>query len=496
MPSNISGIPDPRQISSEGIPFADICQRLPAEWPVDLQPSIRAALNALQQKVVVLDDDPTGTQTVSEVPVLTEWSREALQAEMRNDLPVFYVLTNSRSLSAADASQLNRTIATNLVSVAHEIGKRFAVISRSDSTLRGHFPEEIDALSQGLGEKPDGILLIPVFLEGGRYTINDVQYVRNGEFVFFAGETEFAKDALFGYTSSNLPKWVEEKTHGRISASEVRSISIEDIRTGGPDRIKSKLQKLHGGTICVVNSASIRDLATFTLGLLQAEMEGKRFLYRSAASFIPVRCGLSPRPLLRAEDFNLEQGGGLIVVGSHVPTTTSQLRAFLHQPHVTSLEIDIGSLLEEQNRKIEIDRIASRTNEFLKAGKDVTLFTSRRLWTGLNSEENLAIAKSISSAIVDIVRLVSSRPRYIVAKGGITASDIVTKALNAKRSLVKGQLMPGVPVWQLGPESRYPGTPYVVFPGNVGDGNALIKVAQLLGTKVRDSSDRGTQLSS
>lgn len=152
-------------------------------------------------------------------------------------------------------------------------------------------------------------------------------------------------------------------------------------------------------------------------------------------------------------------------------------------------------MLDELKRQAEINRIAVQTDEFLKAGVDVTLFTSRLLRTGLNAEENLAIAKRISGGIVDIVRLISSRPRYIVAKGGITASDIATKALGAKRSVVKGQLMPGVPVWQLGLESRYPGMPYVVFPGNVGDVNGLIRIVQLLGAKLRNAPNDGVQSS-
>ncbi|KAL4396929.1 hypothetical protein AHAS_Ahas01G0141000 [Arachis hypogaea] len=57
---------------------------------------------------------------------------------------------------------------------------------------------------------------------------------------FLAGnfwDTEFAKDVAFGYKSSNLHDWVEEKTGGRIPASTVASVSIKLLRKGVPDAV-------------------------------------------------------------------------------------------------------------------------------------------------------------------------------------------------------------------------------------------------------------------
>jgi uncharacterized protein YgbK (DUF1537 family) len=67
-----------------------------------------------------------------------------------------------------------------------------------------------------------------------------------------------------------------------------------------------------------------------------------------------------------------------------------------------------------------------------------------------------------------------------LTKGGITSSDIATEGLAVKDALVCGQIIPGVPVWKLGAESRYPGLIYVVFPGNVGDAQALVEVVNKL----------------
>jgi uncharacterized protein YgbK (DUF1537 family) len=351
------------------------------------------------------------------------------------------------------------------------------VVSRSDSTLRGHFPGEVIALAGVLGGDLDAWVIIPFFLEGGRYTINDIHYVAEGEWLVPAGETEFARDAAFGYGASNLRQWVEEKTAGRISADEVASISIEDVRLGGPERVAKRFADLAPGSVCVVNAASYRDVEVFVRGLLTAEARGQRFLYRTAASFVRARAGLPGRPLLTQADFDLpDSGAGLFVVGSHVPRTTSQISALLTHPGMVSIEINVAALLDRSRKVREIERVAWQADSVLARNQDVMVYTSRHLISGEDAETSLSIGQQVSEGLVGIVRAISTRPRYLVAKGGITASDVATQGLGIKRAMVPGQILPGVPVWQLGPESRYPGMPYIVFPGNVGGPEALIEI--------------------
>ncbi len=457
---------------------------LPHEWSPDLLPEIQQQVKASGRKVVVLDDDPTGTQTVHSIPVLTEWPVEALQAELTNDLPAFYLLTNSRSRPLAEAEAMMAEIGHNLLEAARQADRNIAVVSRSDSTLRGHFPGEVSALDEALGDDFDAWLIIPFFLEGGRYTIGDVHYVTEGEWLVPAGDTEFARDAAFGYGASNLRKWVEEKTEGRVPAQRVSSISIEDIRGGGPERVAKSLTGLEPGSICAVNAASYSDMEVFVRGLLTAEANGHRFLYRTAASFVRVRAGLSPRPLLTRADFDLSgAAGGLFVVGSHVPRTTSQVNALLAHPGMVGLEVNVEALLDKSRREDETQRVSVQADQALRGGEDVVIYTARQLITGADAESSLSVGQRVSEGLVGMVRAISVRPSYLVGKGGITSSDLATHALDVKQALILGQILPGVPVWQLGPESRHPGLGYIVFPGNVGDSQSLVEIATALGRK-------------
>ena len=54
------------------------------------------------------------------------------------------------------------------------------------------------------------------------------------------------------------------------------------------------------------------------------------------------------------------------------------------------------------------------------------------------------------------------------------------EALDANEAFAIGQILPGVPVWRLLENARWTDIPYVVFPGNVGDEDALLKAVRVL----------------
>lgn len=447
-------------------------KEVPPPWEGNLIPAIKEALNG---KLVVLDDDPTGSQTVYDVPVLTSWTVDVLAAEFETDLPVFYILTNTRSLPPAEAEAINTEIGYNLRQAA--AGRSFTVISRGDSALRGHFPNEVQALAAALKQKFDAWLFIPFFEEGGRYTIDDIHYVREGDWLIPTGQTPYAADASFGYQSSNLVEFIREKM-GDVS---VESISLEELRQSGPEHVTQRLLNLPKDAVCIVNAISRQDLDVFTLGLLAAERQGKRFLYRTAASFVAARAGLAPKPVLTKNDLKLpETGGTLFIVGSYVPKTSAQIAHLLTNPDVVSLEINVEALLSDDSFQNETKRVSAAADDLLTQNKHVVISTSRKLITGSDPESSLKIGARISEGLITIVQRISHRPRYWLSKGGITSSDVATKGLGVQRAMVLGQILPGVPVWRLGEETRFPGLVYVIFPGNVGEKDALQKVKEKL----------------
>ena len=221
------GSPAPRQVSAKQVR--------------DARPGAR--------QLVVLDDDPTGTQSVAELPVLNSWGAEDLEWALATGAAAVYVMTNSRSLSPADAEARNREVVASALTAAGRLGVEVDFVSRSDSTLRGHYPLEPDVIMDALreaGARVDAVVIVPAFGDAGRITIDSIHYAGSAAAGFVpVGETEFAKDATFGYASSDLREWVQEKTSGRIPAGEVASITLRDLRLD-PVAVVAKLASLEG----------------------------------------------------------------------------------------------------------------------------------------------------------------------------------------------------------------------------------------------------------
>lgn len=441
-------------------------------------------------KVVAIDDDPTGSQTVHDVPLLLEWTVDALEEGLGDAAPALFVLANTRAMASEEAAEANLTIARRLKDASERTGRGFVTLSRSDSTLRGHFPLEPDVLNQELGPF-DGIILAPCFLEAGRYTVHGVHLVAQGEMLVPAAQTEFARDPTFGFAHSYLPAWVEEKTAGRWRASEVLVLDVEMVRRMGTEWVMDVLTQVEDGRPVVVDALEFADLERVVAGVLEAEARGKRFLYRTGASFLQVRAGIAPRPLLnRDELLNIPAPArGLVAVGSFVPRSTRQLQCLLEWPHAAGVELPPAQLLRPASTAEVIDRVVREACTLYAGGKIPVIYTGRTLETGSSPEENLAIMRRISLALVDVVREVLCRVPmdFIVAKGGITSHELAHQALGARRTRVLGQIAPGVPIWRIThraeefPSLKFsPAAPYVVFPGNVGDENTLRDVVRLL----------------
>ncbi|MEM9827921.1 MAG: four-carbon acid sugar kinase family protein [Planctomycetota bacterium] len=434
--------------------------------------------------VVALDDDPTGTQSVHGVDVVTRWDVDTFVAQFQTRDPAFFVLTNSRGMPESDARRIVDEIAHSLRVASGKTGRAFTCISRSDSTLRGHYPAEIEALAERL-EMPEAItVLCPFFAAGGRVTVDDIHYVLDGDRMIPAAQTPFAADASFGYRHSNLRRWVIEKTSGRVSDQAIESLSIDDLRGLETASIVEKILSVPAGGVLIINALDPADVETAIIALRAARDAGKRFLYRTAADFVRLAAKIPKQDLLGESEISRgDHPAGLIVVGSHVPKSTEQLERLCDQcPDLQRLELPVHACLDASAQAL-CDRLTEKINANLAAGRDTLLATSRELVTFSDRDESLAASRRVSAALVKVVRGIETPLRFLVAKGGITSSDLATDAFDVQRARVLGQILPGIPVWRFGPESRQDGLGYIVFPGNVGDTNALLNVYETLRRK-------------
>ncbi|MBX3029917.1 MAG: hypothetical protein KF809_07135 [Chloroflexi bacterium] len=452
-------------------------------WPEDPLPAIRTL--GAGTTVVALDDDPTGTQTVTGVPVLTRWDAERLRALRDTATDLVYLLTNSRSMDAATAASLATDIGRTLRDADPAAGA-WAVISRSDSTLRGHFPGEVDALVEGLRAPDARVVLAPYFGDGGRLTIGGRHHLRRGDELVPVERTEFARDAVFGYGTSDLTDWVAERCAASGAPGRtVALVALDAIRRVGPDAVTQTLLALPPGGVLAVDSAAERDIEVVALGVLHAERAGLPVVARSAASYVRARAGRPPSGTL-PDDAVTAGAPGLIVVGSHVPTTTAQLERLLAEPPlpVAHVELPVERLrtLSGDDARAFVAATAQTVDRLLDEGTTPVVATSRELVRGADAADDLRLSAHVSALLVDVVRAVSRRPAWVLAKGGITSSDVATHGLGLDEAWVVGPIAPGVPLWRSGPGGRWPGLLLTVFPGNVGDVDTVrAVVARLAG---------------
>lgn len=463
------------------IPAKAALNRLPPVSEQDPIPAIRESLKGDNiPTLVVLDDDPTGTQTCHGINVLTTWTVQALAEELASGTKGFFVLTNSRALGPEDAKTLLTEICQNLETASEQTKIQYEVVLRGDSTLRGHFPLEVEVAAMfNSTSNIDGWILAPFFYQGGRYTVDDIHYVLEGLDLIPAGKTQFAEDRTFGYKSSNLRDYVQEKTG---QAKPCISVTISDIRVGGPQRVAEILKSVSNQSVVIVNAAAERDMDVFCAGLLLAKAAGKKFLYRTGAAFVSSRLGISSIAPLRPADVSTTYGtstaGGLIVAGSYVLKTTAQLASLRKRRDESVLHtiiLDAGALVRNPQSFSSIcNAAAQEASAVIESGKDVLIMSSRELITGVDSTESLSIGSLVAKTLVEIVEHVSVRPRYFIAKGGITSSDAATKSLRIRKAVIVGQGAAGCPLWRCDEDTcRWQGIPFLVFPGNVGGEDTL-----------------------
>jgi len=367
----------------------------------------------------------------------------------------------------------------------------FFYISRGDSTLRGHGVLEPAILAEELGPF-HATFHIPAFLEGGRTTENGIHYL-NGIPVH---TTDFGRDNIFGFSTSDLAKWIEEKSFGKIQAENILHVEIKqlDMAFNNEDGFKSLLSflsKLENNISVVVDAKSPHHLETLARAIKIVSKE-KRFLFRTAASFINSLSGLppnyrSPADLvsLKSKNNEFEYKPGLIMVGSHVKLATDQLEVLLSDNSCEGLEIpvsklaDIFALEDCQKEILELEAILlSKIDDIFDMKKVPVLYTTREEMKFSSYSKRMNFGLELAEFMAILVGKITNKFGYIISKGGITTQLLLQKGLNFNQVDLKGQILPGLSI--VTSNSDQYDLPVVTFPGNLGNENTLLESFRLM----------------
>jgi len=390
-------------------------------------------------KMVVLDDDPTGIQTVHGCLLITQWDEESIRLGFSDSQPFFYILTNTRAMTRDKAARVTREAMEAVIKVNEDYGYRLIIVSRSDSCLRGHFPLETDVMRQCLESHgyavADKTLFCPAFIEAGRVTIDGVHYLKEEDgHLIPVSETEFARDNVFGYHTSVLTEYIKEKG--------ANPDDYEIINAQSYDELQAAAQR-----ICSQGS-----------------------IIRSSSSLPKAISGIPDIPLLDKRILSPQANTPpLFVIGSHVQKTTRQLECLLQAEGTCGIEVDVQRILDDADALMleTIDVIKQVVDNYLTP----VLYTSRQEIRLTDADQRQHLGQQVSDFLVACVRRLPFTPSYLVGKGGITSHDILTKGLGIKSARVLGQIVNSVPC-VMTPS----GFPYIIFPGNVGNENSLREV--------------------
>jgi uncharacterized protein YgbK (DUF1537 family) len=420
--------------------------------------------------VVVLDDDPTGTQAVADVPVLLEWDADLLR-RVASGASAVHLLTNSRAYPPREAYSIVRGAAETAAAAVS--GARFVL--RGDSTLRAHLLEEYWAVTDGVypGTSPP-LLLVPALPAAGRVTVGGVHLIERNGTRMPLHETEYAEDPAFAYSSAALLHWADERSGGFFPAGAGREIHLDRLRGDGPEALAKALADLAASeepAVCVPDAETVADLELIASGLERAEARGATVIVRCAPTFAGVLAGnLARRPAPAPS-----RGRGLLVVcGSYVATTTRQLAVLLDAHPGTLVEAD-PILLASGSPDGEIARAAADVRGTLARLGLAVLATPR---TRAAEVSDLLSGRRIARNLARVAGAVAGGADVVLAKGGITSHVTAHTGLGARSGRVLGPLVDGVALWQLDVAGR--SLPYVVFPGNVGDDETLRRVVELI----------------
>lgn len=447
-------------------------------------------------KLIVLDDDPTGSQTVHSCPLLLRWDAETLRRGLAHPSPLLFVLANTRALDGAVARQRVREICCALKPLlAEAIGagwfESWMLVCRGDSTLRSHFPLEAEVVAEELGPF-DSTLLVPAFIDGGRTTVQGMHLLHDEP----VHRSAFARDGFLGYSTSYLPDWVEEKSAGRIASDQVEIVTVLELNQASEsqaafDSLCRRFHSFHRNVIVVLDAQTDEHINLLGSIVRSVHRSGHRMMVQSAASFLSGLADLPAQPLLAHALPSLRRWTdcghpmpGLVVVGSHVPLADMQLSHLLADPFAEGVEIPVDDILTILDGTASDKHLVSLVNHLtvqvqiiLEQKLTPVLFTSRGERSSMSSQLRRRLGDALAGSMATVVHKLSQKLGYVISKGGITTNSILADGLNMRVVELQGQLMPGLSLVMAGT------LPVVTFPGNLGDRSTLYDCWRLMEAK-------------
>ena len=451
-------------------------------------------------KVIVIDDDPTGSQTVNNCLLLLKWDYSTLIKGFKSNSNLFFILANTRSLSENDAKSRLEEICKVLKKIisTESYKEEFIFVSRGDSTLRGHNFLEPNVINNCLGPF-DATFHIPAFIEGKRLTIDGVHFVEN----IPISQTIFSKDKIFGFETSNIKDLLIQKSKFQLKSEDIQNLKLSELKILKSEEkniVFKKLKNLKKNSHVIVDIKNYSQLRQFSLAISKLSKQ-KKFLFRTAASFISSISGITnnyQKPFfysqLRRKNSKKKFLPGLIVVGSYVELTTKQLKKFLEISDCEPIELDvfefsrISSLKKDQDQLILYkNKFLSEIRSILKKGNTPLLFTSRKELLLSDNVGQLNFYNSLANFISAIVADLKNEIGYLVCKGGITTNIILSNGLKANYVYLHGQIITGISIVTFKLEN-HENLPIVTFPGNIGNQDSLVDVWRILENKKNTSN--------
>ncbi|MBK16454.1 MAG: hypothetical protein CMK49_00325 [Prochlorococcus sp. SP3034] len=446
-------------------------------------------------KIIVFDDDPTGSQTVHDCLLLLRWDYKTLLRGLRSSSKLLFILCDTRALSEADASKRLREICIALTEVINNEGylmEDFVFISRGDSTLRGHNFLEPYIINQKLGPF-DATFHIPAFIEGNRVTKNGRHYVNNMP----AHKTIFAKDKIFGYQTNILKNLLYEKNTSKLQIHDIENFNLSDLEVlsiNEENEAYIKIKNLKNNQQIIVDALNYSHLDRFCLVINKLKSK-KKFLFRTAASFISAFSKIGDNPKndiyyshLRRKNNHNKYMRGLVVFGSYVELSSIQLINLLQISSCKPIEIKVNHFYQiDKDKESQIQllkkQLVNQIRECIKKEFTPVLFTSRKVISFKSQDQEFAFNRSLSLFIAQIINELKFEIGYLISKGGITSNTILSEGFKVDYAYLEGQIMTGISLLSVNLTKINKCIPVVTFPGNLGDKHTMQKIWRILENK-------------